>query len=305
MSSPDTSSSYRAFSLGRVSAIARITLTQLIRMRAFYFLLVFSLLALGAALMIENFEIDPSRELKVIKDMSFFSMSLFSILFAVVATANLIPKDVEDRTLYTILAKPVPRFEYLLGKYIGTLVVIAISMVFMTALLYALLYLRQRALMAEELISLGTTGSQNQVDSATLMVRKIRDAGVSWNLLNGPATISLQACVLGAMTLMVSTVATSGLFTVVVTFVLFFVGYIYPDVIDYWRTTGPVGPIKESVITIFKTIFPNFRTFNVVDDIVTGQTLPLRTLLMMGVNAATYVAGYLLVAYLFFAKKEL
>jgi ABC-type transport system involved in multi-copper enzyme maturation permease subunit len=54
-------------------------------------------------------------------------MSIFTSLLAIVATARLIPQDIEDRTVYTILAKPVPRFEYVLGKLAGVLLLLAIS----------------------------------------------------------------------------------------------------------------------------------------------------------------------------------
>ena len=57
----------------------------------------------------------------MLKDVSLGAMSIFTWLLAVLATAMLLPKDIEDRTLYTILAKPVPRFEYLLGKLLGVL----------------------------------------------------------------------------------------------------------------------------------------------------------------------------------------
>ena len=59
-------------------------------------------------------------------------MSIFTWLLAVLATAMLLPKDIEDRTLYTILAKPVPRFEYLLGKFLGVLLLLFIALSLMS-----------------------------------------------------------------------------------------------------------------------------------------------------------------------------
>ena len=60
----------------------------------------------------------------LLKDVSLGSMSIFTWLLGVLSTAMLLPKDIEDRTLYTILAKPVPRFEYLLGKLLGVFVLL-------------------------------------------------------------------------------------------------------------------------------------------------------------------------------------
>ena len=115
------------FSPTRVWTIAAGTITQLVRMKTFYFLLAFALLVVA----IGNLDIHmstPARQLELIKKVSFGTMDLFAWLFAIVATALLIPRDIEDRTLYTILSKPVRRIEYLLGKLLGVLVLVGFSL---------------------------------------------------------------------------------------------------------------------------------------------------------------------------------
>lgn len=294
---------YRPFSSVRVGAIARNTLTQLVRQRAFYFLLVFSLFVLIAALLIENFTYEKERELKVVKDMSFFAMSIFCTVFAVTATANLIPTDIEDRTLYTILAKPVPRWEYLIGKYAGGILVIIISAAVLTLLLCGVLYVRQQAIHADEeaLFRAGAVSA----DEFALFEQKLAKEGLSWNLLNASVAICLQAMVLAALTLFVSTFASSGLFTVIVGFILYLVGYIQPVVIDYWRTAGDLGRPGAFLLYLFEIALPNFQTFNIVDGIVAGERLPPGVLTkMLGVGAG-YVAAFLVAAQLVFMKKEL
>ena len=98
---------------GRVLTIATHTFTQLMRMKVFYFLAIFAVITIAS-----NFFDLPQHEgpesvganvLSQIKSWSLGAMHLFSVVLAIVATALLLPKDVEDRTLYTILAKPVPR----------------------------------------------------------------------------------------------------------------------------------------------------------------------------------------------------
>ena len=66
-------------------------------------------------------QITFQQEFQVLKDIALGAMSIFTSLLAVIATARLLPQDMEDRTVYTILAKPVPRFEYLAGKLLGVL----------------------------------------------------------------------------------------------------------------------------------------------------------------------------------------
>ena len=106
--------------LSRVLVIALHAFTQLVRMKVFYFLAMFAVIAIAS-----NFFDLPQHQgpesvgvnvLRSIQSWSLGTMTLFSVVLSIVATALLLPKDVEDRTLYTILAKPVPRLDYLAGK---------------------------------------------------------------------------------------------------------------------------------------------------------------------------------------------
>src|SRR6266699_544065 len=118
---------HRAFSLGRIGAITTNTVTELTRQKVFYILLIFALVLIGSSVFMARFSFQ--QEFQMLKDVSLGAMSIFSSLLAIVATARLIPQDIEDRTIYTILAKPVPRLEYLLGKLAGVLLLLAISTV--------------------------------------------------------------------------------------------------------------------------------------------------------------------------------
>jgi ABC-type transport system involved in multi-copper enzyme maturation permease subunit len=117
------SSSHRAFSVGRIAAITVNTLTELTRLKIFYVLLFFALFLIGSSIFMARLTFQ--QEFQVLKDIALGSMSIFTSVLAVVATARLIPQDLEDRTIYTILAKPVPRSEYLLGKLAGVLLLLA------------------------------------------------------------------------------------------------------------------------------------------------------------------------------------
>ena len=130
-----TKSGHRAFSFARVAAITTNTLTELTRLKVFYVVLLFALLLIGNSIFMARLTFQ--QEFQVLKDISLGAMSIFTSLLAIVATARLIPQDIEDRTIYTILAKPVPRFEYLLGKLAGVLLLLAISVIIMSALFFS------------------------------------------------------------------------------------------------------------------------------------------------------------------------
>src|SRR5437764_6388925 len=132
---------YRPFSFWRIRAITANTLTELTRLKVFYVLLVFALVLIGSSIFMAQFSFQ--QEFQILKDVSLGAISLFTSLLAIVATARLLPQDVEDRTVYTILAKPVPRFEYVVGKIAGVVLLLAISTLIMSAAFLLVLYMRE------------------------------------------------------------------------------------------------------------------------------------------------------------------
>src|SRR5207248_4482026 len=136
---------YRAFSFSRIYAITLNTITELTRLKVFYVLLVFGLLLIGSSIFMAQFSFQ--QEFQILKDVSLGAISLFTSLLAIVGTARLLPQDMEDRTVYTILAKPVPRFEYVVGKIAGVLLLLAISTVVMCAAFVLVLYGREQVVM--------------------------------------------------------------------------------------------------------------------------------------------------------------
>ena len=142
-----TEAEYRGFSFGRIAAVATNTLADLRRQKVFSALLMFALLLIGSSVFMARFSFQ--QEFQILKDVSLGAMSIFTSLLAILATARLIPQDIEDRTVYTILAKPVPRFEYLLGKLFGVLFLLAISIALMSALFVVVFYLREQTVLRD------------------------------------------------------------------------------------------------------------------------------------------------------------
>ena len=140
---------HRWFSPARVLTIAGGTFTQLVRMKVFSFMAIFAVVVIGASFAFADLKTE--QELKMLKDLSLAAMALFSTLFAIAGTALLIPRDVEDRTLYTILCKPVPRLEYLLGKLSGVIWLIFVSLICMDVLFCTVLHFKEKAVVAQHI----------------------------------------------------------------------------------------------------------------------------------------------------------
>ena len=287
------------FSPARIFAITTNTLTNLTRQRVFYVVLVFALVLIGSSVFMARFSFQ--QEFQILKDISLGAMSIFSSLLAIVATARLIPQDIEDRTVYTILAKPVPRFEYLLGKLFGVLLLIAISVVLMGALFVAVLYFREQTVLNETFHQM-RSAPREQVDAA---LNAVRTAGLNIDIAGGIAIIYLKACLLAALTLFVSTFATTNIFTIVVMVFVYFIGHLQATAREYWLEQQSAAWLTRTFLAIVALIFPDLQAFNLVDEIVAGVVIPLALFAKAALLGIFYTAIYTLAATFVFYGKEL
>src|SRR5271154_1411829 len=137
------------FSLNRVNVIGANTLTEAVRQKVFIFLLVIGLVFIALAIFFAQYNLGEQEQIKVIKDTCLGVISIISTLIAIVGTAQLLPSEVENRTIYTILAKPVRRFEFLLGKFCGSLLLLLLSMAAMCILFAAVLWIKEQGTIRE------------------------------------------------------------------------------------------------------------------------------------------------------------
>jgi ABC-type Na+ efflux pump permease subunit len=283
----------------RIQAIASATWTELVRLKVFYFLVIFALLVIGNSFFLARFSFE--EEFQMLKDIALGAMSIFSSLLAILATATLLPKDVEDRTIYTILAKPVSRTEYLLGKLAGVFLLLALSVVLMGAVFAGVLLLRTEAQLhtaATELAGLPPA----ELDAA---LDRIRAAGYDPALLAGAAVILVKAWLLAALTMFISTFATSTIFTTITAFAVYFIGHLQATARDYWLASTDAGFFTKGLLALVSLIFPDLQAFNLVDDIVTGAAIPLALFLKTLALGAGYIVVYTALAAAVFHHKEL
>ena len=283
----------------RTAAIAAVTWTELVRLKVFYFLIIFGLLVIGNSFFLARFSFE--EEFQMLKDIALGAMSIFSSLLAILATATLLPKDVEDRTIYTILAKPVSRTEYLLGKMTGVFLMLALAVLLMGAVFAVVILLRTQALLhsAEfELAGLPAAELQAALD-------KIRAAGHDPGLVAGGVIILVKAWLLAALTMFISTFATSTIFTTITAFAAYFIGHLQATARDYWMAADSSGFFTKSVLALVALIFPDLQAFNLVDDIVTGTAIPAAIFWKTLALGAGYIAVYTALAAAVFHNKEL
>ena len=293
---------FARFSPARVWTLAAATVTQLVRMKILAFLLVFCLIvvAAGFAFPVMN----PEQQLKLLKDVSFGALQVFAIVIAIAATALLLPRDLEDRTLYTILSKPVPRFEYLLGKLLGVLLLIGGGLIAMDLVLSAVLWMRQNMVLGEALAALQQAGEATPENIAA-QTAAVAAQGLTWGLHAGVWAIFLKASVVAALALLISCFASSTLFTIVITFCFTIVGHGQQLFRDYFFHGNLSAVGERAAGTVLAIVCPDLGLFDIVENIINGVAVRGADLLYMTGMGALYLVGYLTVAHLLFVEKEL
>ncbi len=301
---------HRFFSPSRVAAIASNTLLELVRLKVFYFLLIFALLIIGSSAF--TAKLTFQEQFQVLKSVSLGAMSIFTWLLGVLATAMLLPKDIEDRTLYTILAKPVPRLEYLLGKLLGVFALIGIATLLMSAVFVVVLYSREQSAITqvrEEFRPRLEHPAEPIREAAKLelaaAIAEVKSATFTKSLVPGVVVIYLKAALCAALTLLLSTFATSWIFTVIISVVVYLIGHVQPIAREYWLATTTAGAGTKIFLALISLIFPDMVAFNLVDDIVVGNAVALEIFLRTAALGVTYIAVYFLVGYFLFSAREL
>ena len=290
---------HRIFSLGRFTAIVGNTFTGLTRLKIFYVLLLFALLLIGSSVFMAQMTFQ--QEFQVLKDIALGAMSLFTSLLAVLATARLLPQEIEDRTAYTVLAKAVSRFEYLAGKLFGVLVLLALSLLTMSALFFVVLTLREQSVLNETARQMSGAPSEQTAEA----LRLVRASAFNPNLFSGIAVIYAKGCLLAALTLFVSTFATSTIFTTIVMAFVYFIGHLQPIAREYWLQSNTAGWLTKTFLAVVALVFPDLQSFNLIDDVVAGNAVPLALLLKTLAMGLFYTAFYLALAWGAFFQKEI
>jgi ABC-type Na+ efflux pump permease subunit len=296
MTATPPTTKHKAFSLSRVWAIASNTLLELIRLKVFYFLLLFSLVVIGATYFYRDIFQD---EFQSLKDVSLGAMWIFTLLLSILPTAMLLPKDIEDRTLYTILAKPVPRFEYLLGKFLGVLLLLFIAVSLMSAVFLSVLYSREQMAVAE-VIRTTPPGDIRLEELA-----RVHRIAFNESLLPGIVVVYLKGAVCASLTLLLSTFASSMIFTIIVSVVVQIIGHVQPVARDYMLNNMNVSAVARIFLALVALLIPDLTAFSLVDDMVAGNAISFDLFARTAALGGVYVSVYFFVAYFVFMGKEL
>ncbi|MEE8605629.1 MAG: ABC transporter permease [Candidatus Aminicenantaceae bacterium] len=123
----------------KIRAIAFNTFKEAIRDRILYLLLFFAAVCIIFSRILALLTVGDRA--KIITDVGLASLSLFGVLMAILIGTGLVYKEIDKRTIYTLLSKPIQRYQFLLGKYLGLLLTLFVMLVLMALIFLVLLLL--------------------------------------------------------------------------------------------------------------------------------------------------------------------
>ena len=292
----------------RIAAVAGVTFTQLVRMRLFLVLAVFGIGFLALQFLPYQgqlgVEFSGVQQLQLIKDVALGCMQLFGLIFCVGATALLIPRDTEDRILYTILCKPVPRFDYLAGKAVGVLSLLLVMLMMMDGLMSALLYLREGSLATDMQLALQHQGIAPEEMGPYL--EQIHAAGNTWDTQRAILVMFMGYGVLTTLTLLFSCFTSGTIVSMIFGLGAYFIGMFQGQLFTAITATGQEGttPFMQNLQLVVSLLLPDFSLFTVADTAAAGTPLGWTMVGSLALIAAAYMLIHLLIAAWIFAHKE-
>jgi Cu-processing system permease protein len=266
-----------------VTAIARVALAvfkESVRDRVPFSMVLFSIVLMGAAYLMS--QLTAGQDLKVIKDLGLATMNVIGLLIALFIGTGLVAKEVERRSIYSILSKPVTRSSFLLGKYAGLVLTLAVNLGMMAAAFYAMLYYME--LTTDPWIKGGW-----------------RAPAVDPRLLLPVALIGLQLMLTTAAALFFSTF-TSPLLAVLFTIGLWIAGHFSADLKEL--QTAVDSPAAAAVARGLYYVLPNLSAIDVKNEVVHGLTIGWRALGFGVVAALTYVGVFLVASIAVFSRRD-
>lgn len=251
----------------RISAIILNTFREAIRDKVFIVIIVFSIIVMGSARIIKPLTL--GEEAKVIKDIGLNTITLFSVLIAILIGGRLVYKEIEKRTVYLILSRPIRRWEFIVGKYFGLMLVLFESVLIMTGIFYLILL--------------------------------ILGIPANFYMLWAVVLILFQLAVITSIAIFFSTFSTP-ITSAVFTFALYFIGHLTNDL----KALGAISksPVASLFSDVFYYLLPNLANFNIKAQVVHNALIDYRVLLLTILYAIVYTSLVLFVSCLLFRKKD-
>lgn len=265
--------------MNRIITVAHNTFIEAIRDRVLYSLVIFAILMIISSLIIGT--ISGEQYNKIVKDLGLTAISIIGIMLSVFLGMGLVYKEIEKKTVYNIFSKPIKRYEFILGKYLG----LAFTLLLITAGMAIILFL---LVLYTELTYQG-------------LIEFYYGGQHFGEFFSAIYFLYLEFLIITGIALIFSSF-TSPILSVLFTFLLFAIGRFSGDIrLFAEEIKNPVSAVFAEVVY---RVIPNLEKFNIRSDAVYGGSLSLDLILYTTAYAVIYTLVLLLLSMIIFEKKE-
>ncbi len=251
----------------KIKAIALNTFKEAVRNKIFYLLIFFGIFFSLSSKIISLLTIGDN--IKIIKDVGLSSINFFSVLIAIFTGINLVYKEIEKKTVYFILSKPVERRDFIIGKFLGLSLTMLIALSSMILVFAFFLF----------------------------MFSGTFDPG----LLLYFAFLYTELLVIISISILFSSFS-SPILSSVFTIILYLVGHVTWTFNEFKYKL--IYPLEKFFAYLIYYLFPNLEKFNIKSELVMGDTITFSIISGTLAYGLLYVAAILMLSVYIFNKRE-
>jgi len=251
-----------------------------VRDKVLYNLVLFAILLIGASYALG--QLTAGQDVKIIKDLGLGATLIFGLFIAVFIGIGLVSKEVERRSIYNLLSKPIHRYQVIVGKYLGLVLTLIVNVAIMAAALFAVLFYMSLSIPMD---------AQKAADAIALDPR----------LLEAVTLILAELMVVTAIALCFSTFSTP-LLSAAFTFGLVIAGHFSADLKSFDEVVA--SPAAAQVARAVYWVLPNLSQFDVKSQVVHGQVVPIGYMAAAATCALLYIGTLLVIAIFVFSRRD-
>lgn len=251
----------------KIVVIALNTFRETVREKVLYNLLFFALLMIGSSILLSTLTI--GEQSKIIMDIGLASINIFGILIAIFVGIGLVSKEIEKKTIYTIISKPIYRYQFLLGKYLGLLITLFVNTSIMVTGFFAVLILMTY--------------------------------NITPDMIKAILLIYVELMVVTAVALMFSTFTTSTL-SAIFTISIYIIGHLLGDLKAFAARLG--NPVVVFLMDSLYYVLPNLENFNIKGEVVHNIALDPSFIGMSVLYGLLYITMILFSSVIIFQRRD-
>ena len=266
--------------MSAIALVAGAVFRESVRDRVPYSMVVFAVLLMAASYLIS--QLTAGQDLKIIKDLGLAAIAMFGLLIAVFIGIGLVSKEVDRKSVYGLLTKPITRPQFILGKYVGLVLTLAVNISAMTIALYAVLYYMD--INASDATRAGWSAPATDP-----------------RMLVAILLIFAELTVVTAVALFFSTFS-SPLLATLLTLGLWIAGHFNADLRNFENVVDV--PALAWIARTLYYVLPNLAPFDVKAEVVHGFPVALRHVALTLLYATVYAGMLLTAAVAIFRRRD-